>query len=304
MEMDLSTIELHFSKGGLLVMNISLALIMFAVALGMDFNDLKNIKTNSRGVWSGLFSQWILLPLITIALIYLIKPHPLFALGMIMVAVCPGGNVSNFFTMIAKGNVGLSVVLTSFSSLFAAFLTPLGFVFWSNLSGLSSEAKAFSLSFLDLAGTLLLILVFPLVFGAMLRKFQPKLARLLTFPSKILGGFILFAFIGVALWNNREAFVDHLDKVFLLVLIHNALVLLSSYLWSGVSGNSFRSRITITIETGIQNSGLALIIIFTFFDGNGGMAMVAAWWGVWHLVAGSLTSFLFSRRSARNPVTE
>jgi BASS family bile acid:Na+ symporter len=216
---------------------------------------------------------------------------------MILVSVCPGGNVSNFFTMLANGNVGLSVVLTSFSSFFAAFLTTLGFALWSSLSPAAEYSRSFSLSFTELALTLLLILVLPLILGILLRLKFERIAGVLRAPMKFLGIAVLAGFIGVALWNNRSAFMEHLDKVFLLVLMHNALVLLAAYLWAKIMRNQLKEATTIMIETGIQNSGLGLVIIFGFFDGNGAMAMIAAWWGVWHLIAGSVVSSIFHYRN-------
>lgn len=287
---NLEDIQLNFSDGGLLVMNISLFFIMFAVALGMNLNDLRDLRTQGKAILSGLLSQWLILPLITLLLIYLLEPHPLFALGMILVSVCPGGNVSNFFTMLANGNVGLSVVLTSFSSFFAAFLTPLGFALWSSLSPAAEYSRSFSLSFTELAITLLLILVLPLILGIMMRLKFERLAAILRVPMKFIGIVVLAGFIGVALWNNRLAFTEHLDKVFLLVLVHNAIVLSGAFFWAKIMRNRLKETTTIMIETGIQNSGLGLVIIFGFFNGNGAMAMIAAWWGVWHLIAGSVVS--------------
>jgi len=296
-------ISLQFSDDGLVAMNISLAVIMFAVALSMNYGDFAELKKHPKSILSGLISQWLILPLITLLLIYLIQPHPLLGLGMILVSVCPGGNVSNFFSMMAGGNVALSVVLTSFSSLFATILTPLGYVFWISLSPYGEQSAEFQLSFSELAGTLVLILLFPLVLGWMVKTYLPKLAEKLAKPAKFIGVAILALFIGVAIWNNRFAFAEHLDKVFLIVLGHNALALGSAWIWARLAGNPMKESITITLETGIQNSGLALIIIFGFFNGNGGMALMAAWWGVWHLIAGFSLSQYFSYRNKKSAVT-
>lgn len=278
-------------------MNISLAVIMLAVALSMNYGDFIELKRHPKSIISGLISQWLILPLVTLLLIYIIDPHPLLGLGMILVAVCPGGNVSNFFSMMAGGNIALSVVLTSFTSLFAAILTPFGYAFWIGLSPFSEKSSEFNLSFTELSSTLLLILVLPLLLGFAIKTYKPKIAALLAKPAKYVGIAILALFIGIAIWNNRTAFVDHLDKVFVLVLAHNTLAILSAYAWAKFTGNQMKEAITITIETGIQNSGLALVIIFGFFEGNGGMALIAAWWGVWHLVAGFIISQYFSYKS-------
>lgn len=292
---ELSEVRLDFSDEGLFMMNLALALVMFAVALGMKFSDFGELTKKPLAVLVGILSQWLLLPMLTLVLIYLLQPPRGIALGMILVACCPGGNVSNFFTLIAGGNVGLSVSLTGFSSLFAAVLTPLSFALWSGLLPETEALSSFSLSFSDLILTLLLILALPLAVGAALKHYFPGAASYLAAPMLFAGIAILALFIGFAIWKNRLAFVDHLDKVVIIVALHNAAAFAGALGFSRMFRLSVRDSRTISIETGIQNSGLALVIIFGFFDGNGSMAVVAAWWGVWHLIAGGFLSYLFAR---------
>ena len=226
------------------------------------------------------------------------------ALGMILVAACPGGNVSNFFSMLAKGNVALSVTLTAFSSLLAFIITPLNFFFWASLvPGLDTEVTAFEINFASLALNMILILLLPLLIGMWAAHQFPSFTASISKGLRTLSMLILVAFIGIAFFNNRDAFTANFVTVFGIVFLHNGAALLLSYYFSKSLKNEEANNRTIAIETGIQNSGLGLILIFTFFNGNPAMAIVAAWWGVWHLISG-FTFATYMRTRSLEPVSK
>jgi BASS family bile acid:Na+ symporter len=108
---------------------------------------------------------------------------------------------------------------------------------------------------------------------------------------------LLLCFILIALYNNLAVLSNHIFSIFWIVVIHNGLALAGAYLFSKSIGNAEPINRTIAIETGIQNSGLGLVLIFTFFEGNSSMAIVAAWWGIWHLVSGFTFSYLIKKIS-------
>lgn len=245
---------------------------------------------------TGFIAQYFLLPLITVILILLIDPAPGLALGMILVACCPGGNASNFFTLLAKGNLALSVTLTAFSSLFAFILTPLGFFTWASFfPELSTNIKSLEINFFDLFYNMIGILLLPLLAGMLFAHYLSSTTLKIAKGVRIVSILMLIAFILVALYNNQEAFRNHILTVFWIVVLHNGLSLLGAYFFSAALKNEEAVNRTVAIETGIQNSGLGLVLIFTFFDGNGSMALVAAWWGVWHLISGFVFSYLLKR---------
>ena len=129
----LDTINLNFSPTGLLILNITLAFIMFGVALEIDVSNFKQIVKKPKSAILGFLSQFLLLPALTFLLIILVDPTPSVALGMLLVAVCPGGNISNFISHLAKGNTALSVTLTAIATIASLFLTPLNFAFWGSM---------------------------------------------------------------------------------------------------------------------------------------------------------------------------
>ena len=130
---DLDKVQINFDSNGLWVLNIALAVVMFGVALGITFEDFKTLLKQPKLVLIGVLCQFVLLPLVTFLLVILIKPQPSIALGMFMVAACPGGNISNFMTHLSKGNTALSVSLTAFATFLAVFMTPFNFHFYSDL---------------------------------------------------------------------------------------------------------------------------------------------------------------------------
>ncbi|MCE7863275.1 MAG: bile acid:sodium symporter family protein [Bacteroidetes bacterium CHB5] len=289
--------SIQFSENSLTILNVCLAFIMFGVALDIRWSHFTQLVGQKKAIVTGLVSQIILLPVLTLLLILVLPVSSGMALGMLLVACCPGGNVSNFFTQIARGHVALSVTLTAFSSLGAFLITPLSFFFWGSvLPSLTTEIKTFEIDLGSLLLNMAAILLIPLIVGMTVATRLPGLSLKIARPVRIISMLMLIGFIVAAVLNNQEAFVVHLGSVFWIVLIHNGLALLLAYYFSKALNNPEEVNRTVAIETGIQNSGLALILIFTFFDGNTAMAVVAAWWGVWHLISGLAFSSIMSKR--------
>jgi len=140
-------IQINFNADNLWVVNLTLSLIMFGVALDIKMSDFTNLLKSPKPVIVGIISQFILIPFVTFLMIIIIKPYPSVALGMIMVAACPGGNISNFMTKLAGGNAALSVSLTAFASVAALIMTPLNFAIWGSFYEPTSEILTFSKSF-------------------------------------------------------------------------------------------------------------------------------------------------------------
>ncbi len=294
----IDSIQLNFNQGSAWLLNVLLAFIMFSVAIELTTADFRRVITFPKAAFVGVLSQFFLLPFLTYLLIVAWKPAPSLALGMMLVAACPGGNVSNFFSFMAKGNVALSVTLTAISTVGAIVFTPLNLSFWAGAyaptAGLLTKVN---LSVGDVFVTVFLILGLPLMAGMWARKKAPAWSsKYGPFFRKIsLGIFALFV-VG-ALAANYKIFMDYIYLVIALVFVHNGIALGGGYLLARFTGLQGPDRRTIAIETGIQNSGLGLLLIFTFFDGMGGMALVAAWWGIWHMISGLAITYVWSTSS-------
>ena len=297
MQQELDNVKINFDVDGLFFLNLTLAIIMFGVALDIKLSDFLRIFKNPKSVIVGAISQFILLPALTFLMVLIIKPIPSIALGMFMVAACPGGNISNFMTNYAKGNAALSVSLTAIATLFAIVMTPLNFQFWSGLySPTSTIMNSISISPLEMVKVISLLLGVPLVLGMLVRHYFPNFAKM-TSPYFKVGSILFFLLLIIlALSKNTEIFTKYIHYVFLLVVAHNVLALLLGYNMGRITRLSIRNRRTLAIETGIQNSGLGLLLIFTFFDGLGGMALLAAFWGIWHIVSGLILATYWSKK--------
>jgi BASS family bile acid:Na+ symporter len=291
----LEEVSLHFSPESLRVLNFAVAFLMFAVSLYIENEQVAALRRNPRGLAVGLMSQWLYMPLMAVALILLLKPHPGLALGMLLVAACPGGNVSSYLSMLARANVVLGISLVVISTVAAALATPLLFSFAAKLV---ASAQALPQLELDLPGMLLqviLIVFLPLAAGSVFKRRFPALALRVRLPLRIAAGLVMLGFIVGAFAAHFDVFLQQIGRIFWWVFLLNALAIAGGYALGFVFRLPEADRRALAIETGIHNSGLGLVLVFNFFDGSGPMALIAAWWGVWHIVAGAIVAGVWSR---------
>lgn len=309
----LDHVRLNFSPSGLLALNVTIAFIMFGVALDIKWHHFKDVIMKPKSALTGVVSQFILLPAVTFAFILVLHPTPTVALGMILIASCPGGNISNFMSAMAKGNVALSVSLTAIATLAATFMTPLNFALWGklylkyyNAAGAGNYLVPIEIDFLQMVQTVVILLGIPVILGLFFSQYFPRLTKKIKKPIRQLSIVIFIGFVIVLLSANFSNFIRFIHIVFLIVLIHNALALGTGFSFSSLLRLPRIDRRTITIETGIQNSGLALVLMFNpkIFPPElelGGMTVIAAWWGVWHIISGLALSGLWSKKPLYQP---
>lgn len=294
--------KVNVTVGDPLLLNIAIALVMFGVALGIKPRTFVDIVKNPKSILTGILCQIILLPALTLLLIMACGDllSPMIALGMILVASCPGGNVSNFITSLSRGNTELSVSLTAFNSAVCIITTPFNFAFWGKLYlnyfgnrhiGVLPELH---IPFDEILVSILVILGIPLVLGVLCAQYLPKVANALKKPLQYLSIAVFMAMVVIILASNWGAFKIAIKYIFLVVFVHNLLALGIGYFTSTAFKLPYKDRRTVTIETGIQNSGLGLILLLNpkifpdagVWAANGGMLVIAAWWGVWHIISG------------------
>lgn len=297
---ELDRVTLAFEPGSLVVLNVVLALVMVGVALDLRPRDFAAVLRHPRAAVVGLLGQVVVLPALTFALVVVLRPPASVALGMILVAACPGGNMSNFITHLARGNTELSVTLTAIGTVLAVVTTPLNLAFWSGMSAdTAALVRSVALAPGELVATVLAVLGAPLALGMLVAARWPRLADRLRGPFKLFSVGCLALFIVIGLSRNAGILADHWALLGGAVALHNGLALLSGWLVARTAGLPGRDRRAIAVEVGIQNAGLALVLAFDFFPGLGGTAMIAAWWGVWHLIAGLTLAFVWRRRALR-----
>jgi len=294
-EIDLHSFE--FSPDQLILLNFCLAFLMFAVALDIKITDFQKALVRPKALLVGLSSQLILLPLLSISLVYAFRPADSIALGMMLIAACPGGNVSNYAVHLAKANTAISILMTSTTTVLAVVLTPLAFSIWTRFIPVSSQISI-SVEPMQMIKTVFLLIFVPLVLGMTSNHFCPKFTLKITRPIKTISMIIFISFALVAIYMKFDDLLQYVHWVFVIVLVHNALAFMMGYGYARLLKVQEYTARAITIETGIQNTGLALILIFNFFDGLGGMAIIVAWWGIWQLITGFILATFWGRMPA------
>ncbi len=308
----LDHIVINFNAAAVNTLNIALALIMFGVALGIKVADFKNLTRTPRPLLAGIISQFIGLPALTFLLVLIIRPTPTVALGMILVAACPGGNISNFMSALAKGNAALSVTLTAFATSAAVIMTPLNFAFWGRLyinfyekADADALLRPLQIDTFQVFQTVFILLGIPLVLGLLFAYYFPLTTKKIVRPIRIASILIFMGIVIGAFAANWEHFTNVIHLIFLIVLVHNGLALFTGFSIASAFRVSRPNRRAITIETGIQNSGLALALMFNpkIFPPDlalGGMTIIAAWWGIWHIISGLTIAGLLAKKPIKD----
>lgn len=308
--LSLDSVSLNLNAGGMQIINYVLALIMFGVALGVRLDMFKRVFTSPKSVILGLTCQWILLPLVTFLLIATFHTFltPMVALGMVLVACCPGGNISNFFTSFSKGNVELSVTMSAISTLGATVITPLNFWIWGNMVfniyEKHGDVPELVIPFMDMFLQVLILLGIPIVLGILFTKFFPKAADKIKKPFQIFSIVVFVAMVVMSFSQNWQIFLQYIGYVLIIVFVHNAFALLTGYSVASIFKLPRADKKALTIETGIQNSGLGLLLLFNpkifppevWHGFYGGMLFITAWWGIWHIISGLTVSTILRRK--------
>jgi len=308
----LDPIRINFSASGMHIINIVLSFIMFGVALGIKPNQFKILFKEPKSYLVGLFGHLFALPLMTFLLVVVLNDYitPTIAMGMFLVAACPGGNISNFMTSYAKGNTELSIGLSASTTLLATISTPFNFAFWGGLylKFISNKAghllQPLQIDNFQMFETVFILLGIPLILGIFFAKYFPRATLKLKKPIQYISIIFFISIVVLAFVNNWHLFLKYIFYIFFIVLIHNFLAFLTGFSLSGIFKVSNRDRRTITIEMGIQNSGLGLVLLFNpkIFPPSlavGGMLFIIAWWGIWHIISGLSLATYWSRHQPK-----
>ncbi len=308
-------IQVTLNAGGMNTINIVLAFVMYGVSLGIKPGIFVDVFKKPKSVILGATCQLVLLPAFTCLLAILISRwiSPMMGLGMILVASCPGGNISNFMSSLAKANVELSVSLTAISTALAVVMTPFNFWLWGNaylhFAAVHADIPTLAIPLMDVFRTIFILLGIPLAAGILTARYLPKVADFLKKPLQYISIAFFIAMVILSFAGNMDAFLKCIKYIFLIVLVHNLVALSIGYNVAAVFRLPEADKRTLTIETGIQNSGLGLVLLlgtplFANFPPHGGMLVITAWWGIWHIVSGLATAFYFNRKSWRKTAKE
>ncbi len=291
---ELDKLQISLEPVGQLGLAVALILMMFSIALGLKTRDFRLLRDRPSFFLTGVAAQVVGLPFVTFLLVHALQPPASIALGMIVVACCPGGASSNLLTYLGRGNVAFSVSLTATSSLLAALLTPASILFWTN----AYEPTATLLRTVHVSPAMfltqtMLLLALPLAAGMIVAVKAPGLAAAIRRKTSIAGAAVLGSVIVYGIVYFYEVLVPALPILGGVAVLHNAVALLLGLTTAFILRADQAVRRSLTFEVGIQNSGLAIVILLAQLKGQGGAAALAVVWGVWHLIAGVLLVFLY-----------
>ena len=270
--------------------SLLLGIIMFGMGLTLKAKDFAIVFKKPIPVIIGILAQYIIMPVVAFALAKLLNLSPELAAGLVLVGACPGGTASNVMVYLAKGDVPLSVAMTSCSTLLAPILTPLVLLLFAG-EWIPVDAGSMFLSIVQ-------VIIIPIVLGILINYFLPKAVEKSTEALPLVSVVAIVAIVAAVVSGNRDTIATTGALLFVAVMLHNVFGLLFGYLVGALTGLDVTQRRAISIEVGMQNSGLGASLATTYF--SPATALPSAVFSVWHNISGPLLATIWSQK----PVNE
>jgi BASS family bile acid:Na+ symporter len=243
---------------GTIILAISLIIIMFGMGLSLVKDDFIRLLQHPKAIIVGLTNQIILLPIIAYVLISLLNVETDIAIGVMILAACPGGPTSNLITYLAKGDTGLSISLTTANSLITIFTIP--FVVDFALNQFLDAAEMVQIDKLQTVIQIFTIVIIPVSLGMALKKVKPVFADKMNKPVKIASAAVLFLVIFGLVLKKKEELIPYLQQAGVATLILNITTMLIGFATAKIARLNLAQSLTISIESGIQNGTMAIAI--------------------------------------------
>jgi len=270
-----------------MVINYLLGVVMFGMGLALNIQDFKIVFSRPKDVITGCLAQFTVMPMLAWALTRVFHLDEALALGVVLVGCCPGGTASNVITYLAKGDLALSVGMTSVSTLLAPFLTPL--LTWA-LAGKSVHVDVASM-FLSI----LWVVILPIVLGLMVKWLWPKLTEKATDYLPALSSIAIAFIVAIVIAANADKLLTGGLLIVVVVMLHNICGLGFGYLIGRMLGLPEQKKKAISIEVGMQNSGLASSLATIHFAAYPLATIPGAIFSVWHNLSGAAIAYLYRR---------
>jgi len=277
------------------VIPVCLFLIMMGMGLTLITNDFKRVLKYPKAVGIGLTNQLILLPIIGFALANIIPLRPEYAVGVMLLVLCPGGTTSNLFTYLAKGDVALSVTMTAIASVITVFTIPIVLSF--SLIYFMGSGSEFELPVVKTVLTLVVLTIVPISIGMLIKRYAPKVAdRSQVYVSRF--GVIFLTFLVLFLgYVQRDIIVDAFIATGPVSLLLNVSTMALGYYSSKWFGLNLAQRTSVTLEVGLQNSTLSIFMALTLLSNYDMSMMPAIYTLVMFLTAGILVRIFSARHN-------
>ena len=264
-----------------------LGVVMFGMGLTLKPSDFKPVLMHPKEIVIGELAQFIIMPFVAWMLCRLLNLSPELALGVILVGCCPGGTASNVICYLAKGDVALSVAMTGVSTLLAPFATPALVLL---LAGETVDVDVFGMFI-----SIVQVVILPIVVGLAVNHYFQNLTQKVTPYMPMFSTLAIAAIIGIIVSHNAQNIMECSLLVAVVVILHNLLGLSLGYVASMLMGLPPEKRTSISIEVGMQNSGLATSLATTHFAIYPLAAVPGAIFSVWHNFSGSIAAQVLKR---------
>lgn len=266
-----------------------LGIVMFGMGLTLNPSDFKILGRHPKSVLVGVAAQFVIMPLTAFALAKALGLPPQIAAGVILVGACPGGTASNVMTFLARGNVALSVAVTSVSTLLAPVLTPAVFYLLAH-QWLDISAAAMLVSILE-------IVLLPIVLGVLANTFLHRQTQAAADVLPLVSVLAVALILGGVVAVSKDKIAEAGLLIFGVVVLHNCIGYLLGFFAAKLCGLPYDEQKTLSIEVGMQNSGLAATLALKYFDPVA--AVPGAIFSVWHNVSGSLLASYWAAKADR-----
>ena len=270
------------------VINYLLGVVMFGMGLTLNLHDFQIVFSRPKDVIIGCLAQFTVMPLLAWILSRLFALDEALALGVVLVGCCPGGTASNVITYLAKGDLALSVGMTGVSTLLAPLMTPL--LTWA-LAGKSVDVNVVSM-FLSI----LWVVILPIAAGLVVKWLWPRFTEQATDYLPAFSSIAIAFIVAIIIAANASKLLAGGGVILLVVMLHNLCGLSIGYLIGSLLRLTSAKKRAISIEVGMQNSGLASSLATIHFAAYPLATIPGAIFSVWHNISGAAVAYLYRRR--------
>ncbi len=281
-------------KVSTIILAASLFIIMLGMGLSLTSQDFRRVIFYPKAIFVGLVNQLILLPIIGFGIAIVFNLPPEIAIGIMILAACPGGPTSNLISHLAKGDLALSVTLTALSSLITILSIP--FLINFALEHFSEKGQFIQLDVLKTILQILIIVVIPVIVGMLIRRFRPNFANRMAKPVRIGSGIVLALIIIGLVIKEKDNFVSYFQKAGLATFALNVITMLVGYYSAKIFKLTKKEAISISIESGIQNGTLAITVAVVLLN-NTTFAIAPAVYSLLMFFTGGYMIFMANRGS-------
>jgi BASS family bile acid:Na+ symporter len=270
-----------------LAVAVMVGFLVFAVALDLTWDQFRRVVRNPKAPGIGLLAQYLILPAAAFAVGLLMADTPSIALGLLLVACCPAGALSNYLTGVARGSVATSVSMTAISTLTSVAATPLLFAFWASLNPATSAVlQQISIDPKRVVLVLVIMLVAPITAGMLIRARRPGTADRIRGWARRGAGIVFAVVVAILLLGNSEVLGSFAHSALPPVLITFAVAVALGWGLARAAGLAAAERRAVALEVAFQNVALAIGLAVAFFPELAGVAITSILWGVVHLTVG------------------